>query len=130
MIGTIDDEGLAELVGALYLLHFAPSLVTLRLRKKDEPLLPWYERPSVCFITGQADERCECCGCWTGGRVPEGPVFQVEGYRPGTPLCPGCDDMRRHAGLPVTFHNQRWMHEAYDALPRAVRDYPLEAAHA
>jgi len=120
-------------VDAFWLAREAPSLVRLKLRGKGESLPPWYERPSCCFITGRADEHCECCGCWTGGRVPEGRVFQSEGYRPGTPLCPGCDDMRRHAGLPIAedgaLHSQRWMHEAYDNLPRAVRDYPLEVAH-
>lgn len=106
-------------------------MMTLRLRKRGEEPPPWYERPSLCFITGTATERCECCRCWTAGRTPLG--SGAFGYLPDTPLCPGCDDMRRNAGLPVTegsaLHSQRYLHEAYDALPRAVRDYPLGVAH-
>lgn len=108
----------------------APSFRRLRLRRGDDPPPPWYERPSLCFITGAKLLPCECCRCHTFGRTPKG--SGSSGFLPGTPLCVGCDQMLRTAGAVVKdlILSQRWMHEAYDALPRAVRDYPLEARHA
>lgn len=72
-----------------------PSLVTLRLRKKDEPLTPWYSRQIAENHLLREESKgpgiCASCGIGTW----------MELY--GTSTCHECADRLRFAGYPLGF---------------------------